>query len=250
EQFNNPLINEIKPRHRWYLRWWAWLLWLFLVTSAGVTVYLFSQTIYYLGDIKEQVVNNTNSLAVVAKPITVDNLALRKTLEITSAPSWGNLQAKVVVVEFGDFQCPYCAQAFPVWRQMMAKYQDQVKFIWRDFPVAELHPQAVLAAQAGRCAHEQNKFWQFYDKVFINQANLSKEALKEYARQVNLDVVKFNDCLDSGKYLAAVQADLTEGAKLGIKGTPTFFFNGQLAEGVPPVETFEGIIINLLEKNK
>lgn len=157
-------------------------------------------------------------------------------------PVWGNPSAPVKIIEFSDFQCPFCQESFPIVREMLFKYQDKIYFIYRDFPNNLDHPQAQKAAEAGQCANEQGKFWPLHDKFFINQDDLSVAAIKNYAQAVGLDSAKFNVCLDSGKYAEEVNQDYQDGASLGALGTPTFFINGYKVSGVIPKETFIKII--------
>lgn len=159
----------------------------------------------------------------------------------TDDPYKGSNEAKVVIVEFSDFECPYCFQEFPVVRQIIETYGDQINFIFRDFPIAD-HPYAQKAAEAGECAHEQGKFWQMHDKMFINHDQLDDESLKIYAQQVGLDTNQFNECLDSGKYKKEVENDYANGLAAGVTGTPTFFINGQIVEGAVPLEFFKQVI--------
>ncbi|MFH0804590.1 MAG: DsbA family protein [Patescibacteria group bacterium] len=170
------------------------------------------------------------------------------TTYITSStdPYLGGVNAPITVVVFSDFQCPYCFQAFPVVRQIAELYQDQIKLIFRDFPITDSHPQAQKAAEAGKCAHQQGKFWEMHDKMFINQSDLSVEAIKKYAREVSLDGATFDSCLDSGQTAALVQRDLEDGITAGVDGTPTFFVNDRKFAGAVSLDSFRSIIDPLI----
>jgi len=164
-------------------------------------------------------------------------------------PMRGPLDAKVVIVEFSDFQCPYCAQSYLVMKELMRNYGDQVLFVYRDFPIVSNHPEALAASLAGRCAHEQGKFWEMHDKIFENQEDLSEDNLKRFAVQIGLFTLQFNDCFDSGKYVADIEKDLQEGFAAGVVGTPTFFINGKiLPGGAVPLNVLESIIISELSR--
>jgi protein-disulfide isomerase len=154
----------------------------------------------------------------------------------------GNAQAPVTIVEFSDFQCPYCQRAYPTVQSLLAKYPKQVKFSYRDFPLRGLHPQAQMAAQAGRCAGEQGKFWEFHDDLFTKPNLLSKEELAKHAVTVGLDGDKFASCLDSGRYDDAIEKDVQDGIQAGVTGTPAFFINGILLSGALPASEFERTI--------
>ncbi len=158
-------------------------------------------------------------------------------------PAWGPEDAAVTIVEFGDFQCPYCGrfahEALPALRSL---YGDRVRYVYRDFPIVSIHEFAQKAAEAAQCAHEQGRFWQYHDLLFANQSALTVLDLKEYARQVEMDSEAFDECLDSGKNAWEVLLDTRDGAELGVTGTPAFLINGVLIPGALPLEQFEAII--------
>jgi protein-disulfide isomerase len=147
-------------------------------------------------------------------------------------PFTGGANAKVVIVEFSDFQCPACGQAYPVLKQIKADYLDKIKLVYRDFPLSQ-HTFAFKAAEAANCANEQSQFWAYHDILFENQDNLGADALKQYAADLGLDTAKFNSCLDSGKYAQEVSNDLADGAAAGVSSTPTFFINNKRYSNMP-----------------
>ena len=157
-------------------------------------------------------------------------------------PSEGKADAAVTLVEYSDFQCPFCLRVMPTLKQLRAKYGDKIRVVWKDFPLTQIHPQAFVAAQAGNCAREQGKFWELHDKMFGNQSALQPDALKKYAADAGLDAAKFNQCLDSSKYEARVQEALSAGGRLGITSTPTVFVNGRIISGAQPIEVFQSVI--------
>ena len=157
-------------------------------------------------------------------------------------PSEGKADAPVTLVEYSDFQCPFCLRVMPTLKQLRVKYGDKIRVVWKDFPLTQIHPQAFVAAQAGNCAREQGKFWELHDKMFGNQSALQPDALKKYAADAGLDAPKFNQCLDSSKYEARVQDALSAGGKLGITSTPTVFVNGRIVAGAQPIEVFQSVI--------
>jgi len=157
------------------------------------------------------------------------------------APAMGPAAAPVQLVAFSDFQCPYCAQTAPLMKQIAARYGDKVRIVFRDFPLP-IHPQAPKAAEAARCANAQGKFWDYHDRLFVNQQALADGDLKRYAKDLGLDAAGFGTCLDTGTFASAVQADLTEGRNYGIGQTPTFFVNGRLLSGAVPLEVFSRVI--------
>jgi len=154
----------------------------------------------------------------------------------------GNPDAPITVVEFSDFQCPYCRQVHPVLNQLLARYGNQVRLAYRDFPLNQIHSQAQAAAEASRCAGEQRRYWDYHDRLFANEAQLDAASLVEYAHTLKLDRRKFAQCLASGKFKAAIEQDVKEGTQAGVVATPTFFINGIYLSGAQPLETFSRVI--------
>ena len=140
------------------------------------------------------------------------------------APSFGPLDAKIVLVEFSDFQCPYCARAADVARQVKERFGEKVRFVFRQFPLP-MHPNASLAAQAALAAHAQGKFWEYHDALFANQTDLEKANLVAIAEKVGLDVEAFTSALDAETYKTAVDGDFALGESLPVRGTPTIYLN-------------------------
>ena len=140
----------------------------------------------------------------------------------------GNLSAAVTVVEFGDFECLGCGLSEPAARQVRAQYGDRIRFVFRQFPLRRVHPQAEKAAEASECAAQQGKFWEAVEKLYAEQSDLSVDALKRYAGALGLNQERFNQCLDSGETAARVKQDIADGHALGINGTPTFFFGSKV----------------------
>ena len=162
----------------------------------------------------------------------------------------GSASAPVTIVEFSDFQCPYCAKFyFETFGQVYEKYikSGKVRFAYRHFPLS-FHENAQKAAEASECAREQNKFWEYADKLFASQKSLGTESLKKYAADLGLDAKKFNECLDSGKAAPLVQADLSDGLEMGVSGTPAFLINEKLISGAQPFSAFENAIEQELNK--
>jgi protein-disulfide isomerase len=168
--------------------------------------------------------------------------AIRVEVYTDGAPVRGAADAPVTVVEFSDFECPFCKQTQPILKQLLERYPGKVRLAYRDFPLHSIHPQARRAAEAARCAHDQGKFWEYHDVLFTESPRLALEDLRRYGGQVGLDVAKFESCLDAGVHRAAVQRDLDEGNRLGITGTPAFFINGRTLTGAQPLEAFTRLI--------
>lgn len=157
-------------------------------------------------------------------------------------PKKGPDGAPVTIVEFSDFECPYCSRVNPTIDQVRSTYGDKVQVVFRQFPLG-MHPNAPKAAEASLCAHDQGKFWAMHDAMFADQRNLGVDKLKEKAAAIEGIVAEtFNQCLDSGKYTAQVQADMQEGTRVGVSGTPAFFVNGRFLNGAVPFDNFAQII--------
>jgi protein-disulfide isomerase len=163
-------------------------------------------------------------------------------------PALGNGNAAVTLVEFSDFQCPFCARVMPTLKRVRETYGDRVRIVWKDFPLTSIHPQAFKAAEAGQCAREQGKFWEYHDRLFANQQALEPEFLKKYAADAGLDAAKFNTCLDTAQYGDRVQEQMGIGTGLGVGSTPTVFINGRLVSGAQPYDVFTTIIDEELER--
>jgi protein-disulfide isomerase len=166
----------------------------------------------------------------------------RATVSTDGAPVRGAGDAPVTIVEFSDFHCPFCRKVQPVLDQLRAKYGNQIKLVFRDFPLDNLHPQATTVSQAARCATEQGKFWEFHDQVFANGPDATQATLDGFAKNAGMDVASFNACRAASKYNASIAASLQEGGRLGITGTPTFFVNGRILVGSQPLEEFVRVI--------
>ena|GEM_PF-2464408 len=170
-------------------------------------------------------------------------------------PSIGSDNAPVVIVEFSDFGCVFCDKwATETLPELKQKYIDtgKVRLVYRDFPLASIHPRAPKAAEASECADDQGKYWEYHDALFENReaewqkvsisSDSSLEKLKQYAADLGLDTNAFDECLDSDKYADEVTSDMNAGSSVGVTGTPTFFINGQKLVGAQPFENFEKAI--------
>ncbi|MFL5619063.1 MAG: thioredoxin domain-containing protein [Gemmatimonadaceae bacterium] len=167
------------------------------------------------------------------------------------APSLGKSEAPITLVEFSDFQCPFCQSAAPTLKQVEQKFGDKVRIVYRQFPLTNIHPFAFKAAEASLCANEQGKFWQLHDVMFADQKKLSVSDLKQTARSLGMDGKKFDGCLDSGRYVEQVQNDQKEGSRVGVTGTPAMFINGVSVEGgAVPYSVLEAAIQKELESRK
>lgn len=170
--------------------------------------------------------------------VTIAYQPYRLEFDHAGSPALGSSGAAVEVVEFSDFQCPYCRQFAPNLKRVKEEFGDKVRVVYRQYPIASIHPFAFKASEASLCAHDQGKFWELHDMMFSEQEKLAVADLKDKARRAGVDQKKFDGCLDSGKYVEQVQADLAEGLRIGVSGTPAVYVNGiQLDGGAVPYET-------------
>ena len=158
-------------------------------------------------------------------------------------PAWGNADAPVTIIEFSDFQCSYCRVFYQTTLvTLLERYPKQVRFVYRDFPLASLHPQATLAAEAAQCAHAQGRFWEFHNALFANANRLGPELYQALAISMGLDKGRFATCLTSREFSPEVEKDFNAARALGVTGTPTFFINGIPLVGAQPLEVFVEIV--------
>ncbi len=158
-------------------------------------------------------------------------------------PGIGPDNAPIVIVEFSDFQCPFCKRFHDeTYEQLLAAYPDKIRFVYRHLPLTSIHPEAFPSAEASMCANEQNTFWEYHDKIFENQDKLGRELYLQIASDLMLDTTAFEGCLNAGKYKDLIQQDSDFALNLGVQSTPTFFINGLALVGAQPLSAFTQII--------
>src|SRR5262245_58392785 len=154
----------------------------------------------------------------------------RQQVSAANAPSKGSTNAPILMIEFSDFQCPFCLRAHATVDQVLKTYGDKIRFVYRHYPLPN-HPNARPAAEASACAAEQDKFWPYHDRLFAQPSKLSDADLKQSAADLGLDMPKFTACVESHKFKAQVDADVKDGDAAGVNGTPAFFINGRMLSG-------------------
>lgn len=164
-----------------------------------------------------------------------------------TAPILGPADAPITIVEWSDYQCPFCKRAHPTVEQVMNEYKGKVRFIYLDYPLP-FHPLAMPAAQAVHCAQDQGKFWEYHKNLFESAGDLSKGDLAKRATDVGLDAAAFEACTASNKYDGLIKSNYDDGAALGVTGTPAFFINGRMLVGAQPIEQFRDIINDELSR--
>lgn len=167
---------------------------------------------------------------------------------IDDDPGIGNAKAAVTIISFEDFQCPYCAEAYPIMQQVLQKYPNDVLFVYRDFPNISGHPQALPAALAANCANEQGKFWPYHHLIFTEQNKIAQTGIfQTWAQSLGLNTTQFNSCFSTSKYQAEIQQDFDAGILGGATRTPTYFVNGIKLEGVYSLAEWDQIIQSYLK---
>lgn len=181
----------------------------------------------------------TEGSAVVPSVMPVDRLIVGAGSNLALGPEG----APITIVEFSDYQCPFCRQFHEeTFQSLLDAYPDQIRFVYRDFPLTGSHPEAQPAAEAARCASDQGKFWDYHHALFENQESLGPGLYMEIATTLRLDRETFESCMNSGRHTDEVLADTFDGLNLGLEGTPTFFINGRRLVGAQPLSAFTAII--------
>jgi protein-disulfide isomerase len=176
-------------------------------------------------------------------PVHVTLEPPRRHVEIRPTdPVMGDSSAPVTLVEFSDYDCPFCRQVVPTLKQLAGHYGDRLRIVWKDFPLTQIHPDAFKAAEAAHCAGDQERYWEYHDLLFANQRSLQPDRLVALADDLGLDRPAFDACLDSSTHAPRVRDGLTQGTRLGVNSTPTIFINGRLIAGAHPYETFAAIV--------
>jgi protein-disulfide isomerase len=218
-----------------------WVVLLVLAFGAGLATGYFTW-----GNPSVQAAAPGNAAAALSTPAPIQ----RVSVTTDGNPSFGPADAPVTIVEFSDFECPYCRKWFTdTWPQLQQAYGSKIRLVYRDFPLTNIHPDAEPAAEAASCAGEQNQYWQFHDQL-LNGTSLGDAVYLSYATTLKLDLTKFKDCLSSHRYQTDIQNDSQYGASLGITGTPTFFVNGIPMVGAQPFSAFKSIIDQELASTK
>ncbi len=167
----------------------------------------------------------------------------RVDVSVDDDPAWGPEDAPITIIEFSDYQCPFCARfRKQTYDRLKEEYGDKIRFVYRDFPLVQIHPEAVPAAIAAHCAGEQGKYWEYHDLLFLGGRDLGRDTYVAYADELGLDIDEFSRCIDEERYLDEIQKDFDDGVAAGVRGTPTFFINGIPLVGAQPFQNFQAVI--------
>lgn len=188
-----------------------------------------------------QILNRPDA-AVVEAPVTEEPQYRRYDIPVKDSYSLGPADAPITIVEFSDYQCPYCRRWHDeVYEPLLATYPGKIRFVYRHLPLTSIHPDAFPAAEAAMCAGEQDAYWQFHEKLFSNET-LGSSIYDQYAQELGLNMQSFQGCVNERKYQETVQADVDFAIDLGIRSTPTFFINGLAVVGAQPLDVFKQVI--------
>lgn len=216
---------------------------LLLIIVLVLVVDLFRQ------DVSKKAVNNDVKKEVASnKPTPAPTPSQKVDLSVSESDHIrGNFNAPVTIIEFSDAQCPFCQRFHDTMLKVMETYPNDVKWVYKHFPLDSIHPFARPAAEAAECAGDQGKFWEYVDELMANQSKFGESYFPALAETLNLDIVKFQDCIDTGKFADKVEADYQLGVASGVRGTPGNFINGQSLAGAVPFETVKAAIDALLK---
>ncbi|MFH1662213.1 MAG: thioredoxin domain-containing protein [Candidatus Falkowbacteria bacterium] len=225
----------------WYKKWWGILLIIFGTLILIIAI----ASGFYIFDIVKKINSGENiSQKILLSPSTLEGEGWGEVINGEDNYWIGSAKPKITIVEFADFSCAYCESAFTTIREIGLNYKNDVKIIFRDYPMQE---HSLDLAMAGRCAGEQGLFWLMHDKLFANQGIYEKNDLLILASQIGADVNKFNSCITNKKYLAEIQKDFDDAQEFEITGTPTWFINGYKIAGDIPYDIFIQIIDELIK---
>jgi len=185
-----------------------------------------------------------------AANVPTEQVARRYDIPTEGFSSIGPEDAPITLVEFSDYQCPYCEKWYDqVYKQLWAAYPGKIRFVYRNLPLTQIHPQSMNAAEASMCAGDQNAFWKFHDKLFENASSLNDDLYATLAADLGLDTAAFETCMNDHKHKAAIEADMQFAIDLGVQSTPTFFINGLAIVGAQPLSVFQQVIDEELAGN-
>src|SRR6185503_8789884 len=215
-----------------------------LAFAAGILVgYVVWGTVPPLETVQISQTANPAVGPVVEAPVATEEAQyIRYDVFSQSAYAFGPEDAPITIVEFGDFQCPFCRRWHEeVYQPLLALYPGKIRVVYRHLPLISIHPDAFPAAEAAMCAGEQDAFWQYHEKLFSSET-LGSEVYTQYARELTLDVTAFEACMTEHRYQEAIQTDSDFAINLGISSTPTFFINGLALVGAQPLDAFKQVI--------
>ena len=243
---NLPLYEPPK----WYRRWLGVLMLfgaiLFLILIGGFSLTVRSYYAQIQAGTLDPAIFVSDRFTTSSKEAAEN---LRRVVDVSADddPSLGPVGAPVQIIAFEDYECPFSEASFSALRELTYLYPKEVRFVYRDYPLQDVHPRALLAAQAGECADAQRSFWPMHDKIYQNPFSLTQTAFEQYAKEIGLDVELFSACLNSGLMLDEIEKDTADAVTAGVRGTPTFFVNGKRVQGDVSLDVWKQIIASELK---
>lgn len=236
----------------WYQRLWnkVWgkVLLVLLVLLIMYFVYFLVSTIINMYHVNKGDIYNEELNKWITQEEFVDNQKFVADLVTDDDPWLGAEEPLIYVVAYESFGCPYCQENQADLKKLLANFGNIVRFVTKDFPTEELHPNVFKAHLAAACAHEQGRYWEYHDILYQHQGNFSNAELKDYAQEIGLKINDFNDCLDNETHQQEIRQDYASGVQLGVQGTPSYIINSNLIPGVISYENWEGIIGFILQE--
>jgi protein-disulfide isomerase len=207
--------------------------------EALVKPYLQNQAAgnFFRSLVTKAIENGDIHISGASKPTTP-----KVTVELGNSPAKGPKDAPITIVEFADFQCPFCATAQPIVEEVLKEYKGKIRYVFKNYPLVQIHPEAIPAAIAAECAQKQDKYWQMHDGLFENHKKLSDDTYTKIAQSIGLKMDEFNKCRKDPSISAKINADIEYGQSLGINATPAFYINGVQLMGALPKSEFEKVI--------
>jgi protein-disulfide isomerase len=231
------VVETAKPK-----RGLRWLYWLPVAFALGMAAGYFAFA-YPLESKLKTAQDQLASAQGGGAQVDIPEQVKRYDVPTDGNPSSGPEKAPITIIEFSDYQCPFCREWFQdTWPQIQKNYGDKVRLVYRDFPLYGIHANAEPAAEAARCAGDQGKYWEFHNAIFSSTADLTRDTFDSIAKDLKLDATALNKCIDAHTHKAEVENNYQYAAKLGVGSTPTFFINGLALVGAQPYEVFQRVI--------
>jgi len=247
QQYKDLLGEELlvpETKKLWIFRWWGVLLLVVFGAALAFGIVIARETVFYLNQLNSGNYGSFKNYIIQADGYgRVGTQVSRRDVETFDDPYYGDPESGLVIVEFGDFQCPNTQANYAAIKKLLSDFGPDIKFIYRDLPIISSHEFAMIGALAANCANDQNAFWPMHDLLFERQnAWKTNEDLIGYADELGLEHSQFSECLTSEKYKGEVLNDISDAIRFEVKGTPTFFINGVRISGMISYDTFKGLV--------
>ncbi|WP_322507625.1 DsbA family protein [Anaerolinea sp.] len=235
EQITPLEVSNAAPRRN--------LRWLYALPVAFALGFVVAYFVFVVPLQKEVKALKSELAQMGSAAVDVPEKVQRYDIPVDDDPAFGPADAPITIIEFSDYECPFCRKwHLEVWPRLQEEFGDQIRLVYRDFPLDGLHANAIASAQAANCAGEQGKYWEYHNGLFTYNGRYNRTAFEEIGKQVGLEMTAFTQCLDANRYKDEIEADYAFAANLGVQSTPTFFINGLALIGAQPYEVFRQVI--------